>query len=80
MSAAQPMSGDGIAAAELERPAHTCPVAPTAGARTTERWAGTSLIGLGLCLAAVAVLGWLVTGTIDYRISDDIVLSGTRCT
>jgi hypothetical protein len=45
--------------------------APTAGAATRPaRWTGAGLLALAAALAAIAVLGPLVTGAIEWRISD----------
>jgi ABC-type multidrug transport system fused ATPase/permease subunit len=39
------------------------------------RWNGVALSVVSLGLAALSLLGPLVTGAIDYRISDDVILS-----
>jgi hypothetical protein len=43
--------------------------------RAGDRWIGATLIALGACVAALSVLGPLVAGVIEYRVSDEVVVS-----
>jgi len=54
-------------------PARTArPRASTVG---TRRWNGAALWALGLGVAALSLLGPLLAGAIDYRISDEVIMS-----
>jgi hypothetical protein len=45
------------------------PARNAASIRAAERWWGATLIALGACVAALSLLGPLVAGAIDYRVS-----------